>query len=294
MMEDDMTIRLGAFFPTRDMPPDRVAIRDWAQAAEAIGYDFIEISDHVVGADRAALPKFEGPYDVDDSFHETFVTLAYIAAVTNKVGLATGVVILPQRQTALVAKQTAQLDILCGGKLRFGIGVGWNPVEFEALGQDWTKRGRRQAEQIELLNRLWTERAVTFDGRYDTVRHAGINPLPIQRPIPIWFGGGSAATLKRAAKYGAGWIPLGAPDDDARAKLAALRQHLEEEGRDPAGFGIEAWVRCGIGGPDKWQEAARAWQALGATYITFYTSGQGVGPVDRQIETMRRFYETVR
>jgi alkanesulfonate monooxygenase SsuD/methylene tetrahydromethanopterin reductase-like flavin-dependent oxidoreductase (luciferase family) len=131
-----MSFQIGAFFPTRDMPADHVAIRDWAQAAEAIGFDFVEVSDHVLGADREALPNFEGPYDVDDSFHETFVTMAYIAAVTERVGLASGVLILPQRQTALVAKQAAQLDVVSGGRLRLGIGVGWNPVEYEALGQD--------------------------------------------------------------------------------------------------------------------------------------------------------------
>lgn len=285
-----MTIRLGAFFPTRDMPADRVAIRDWAQAAEGIGFDYIEVSDHVLGADRAALPGFEGPYDVNDSFHEIFVTLSYIAAVTEKVSLFTGVLILPQRQTALVAKQAAQLDILCGGRLRLGVGVGWNPVEYEALGQDWKTRGRRQAEQIELMNRLWTQRTVSFDGKFDRVHHAGINPPPIQRPIPIWFGGRSDATLKRAAKYGQGWIPLGNPDDRAEAQLETLRAYVRDEGRDPGAFGIECWIRSGIGGPHEWRAAADQWRALGATHTTFYTSGQGIGPLDKQIEAMKRFF----
>jgi probable F420-dependent oxidoreductase len=289
-----MTLQLGAFFPTRDMPADRQQIRAWAQAAEAIGFDYVEVSDHVVGADRQALPDFKGPYDVDDSFHETFVTLGFIAAVTEKVALATGILILPQRQTALVAKQAAELDVLCGGRLRLGVGVGWNPVEYEALGQDWKTRGRRQAEQIELLNRLWTERTVSFEGRFDRVRHAGIKPLPIQRPIPIWFGGDADATLRRAAKYGRGWIPLGDPDQRTKAKLEALRGHLRAAGRDPAGFGIEAWIRSGRDGPDQWREAATAWAGLGATHLTFYTSGQGVGGLDPQIEAMRRFAQAVR
>ena len=289
-----MTIQLGAFFPTRDMPADRIAIRDWAQAAEGLGFDYIEVSDHVLGADRAALPGFEGPYDVDDSFHETFVTLAYIAGVTEKVGLSSGVLILPQRQTALVAKQAAQLDILCGGRLRLGIGVGWNPVEYEALGQDWQVRGRRQAEQIELMNRLWTERVVTFEGAFDRVRHAGINPLPIQRPIPIWFGGAADAVLRRAAKHGQGWIPLGNPGSQIEAQLDALRGYLRALRRDPAGFGLEAWVRSGAGTPDAWRGTVERWRALGATHATFYTSGQGVGPLDRQVEAMRRFSEAAR
>ena len=197
-----MRFQIGAFFPTRDMPADHVAIRDWAQAAEAIGFDFLEVSDHVLGADRAALPDFQGPYDVNDAFHETFVTLAYIAAVTERVGLASGVLILPQRQTALVAKQAAQVDIVSGGRLRLGIGVGWNPVEYAALGQDWHVRGRRQAEQVGLMNRLWTEPTVTFAGTFDRVQHAGINPLPIQRPIPIWFGGFTDAAIQRAGRLG--------------------------------------------------------------------------------------------
>ena len=289
-----MSFQSGAFFPTRDMPADRLAIRDWAQAAEALGFDYVEVSDHVLGADRAALPDFQGPYDVDDAFHETFVTLAYIAAVTERVGLASGVLILPQRQTALVAKQAAQLDIVSGGRLRLGIGVGWNPVEYAALGQDWKIRGRRQAEQIELMNRLWTERAVTFTGTYDRVQHAGINPLPIQRPIPIWFGGGADAVLRRAAQYGQGWIPLGQPDEPMVGQLERLHNYLRAQGRDPQAFGIEAWVRSSIGSPDQWRAAAERWHALGATHVTFYTSGQGVGSVQQQIEAMRQFHAAVR
>lgn len=289
-----MSCQLGAFFPTRDMPADPVAIRDWAQAAEAIGFDFLEVSDHVLGADRTAIPGFEGPYDVDDSFHETFVTLSYIAAVTERVGLASGVLILPQRQTALVAKQAAQVDIVSGGRLRLGIGVGWNPVEYEALGQEWRVRGRRQAEQIELMNRLWTERTVTFEGAFDRVQHAGINPLPIQRPIPIWFGGGVDAVLQRAAQYGQGWIPLGNPGERTESQLERLHGYLRAAGRDPGTFGIEAWIRSSIGEPDAWQDAAERWQALGATHVTFYTSGQGVGAVEQHIKAMQQFHDTVR
>jgi probable F420-dependent oxidoreductase len=289
-----MSYQIGAFFPTRDMPADRVAIRDWAQAAEALGFDFIEVSDHVLGADRSALPDFAGPYDVDDSFHETFVTLAYIAAVTERVGLASGVLILPQRQTALVAKQAAQLDIVSGGRLRLGIGVGWNPVEYAALGQDWHVRGRRQAEQITLMNRLWTERTVTFTGDFDRVQHAGINPLPLQRPIPIWFGGGAEPVLRRAAKYGQGWIPLGNPDERLQSQLARLHGYLHAEGRDPGKFGIEGWIRSSIGGPEQWRAAAEQWGALGASHVTFYTSGQGVGSVAQQIAALQQFRNAVR
>lgn len=289
-----MRFQLGAFFPTRDMPADPVAIRDWAQAAETIGFDFIEVSDHVLGADRAALPDFSGPYDVDDAFHETFVTLAYIAAVTRNVGLASGVLILPQRQTALVAKQAAQVDIVSGGRLRLGIGVGWNPVEYAALGQEWHVRGRRQEEQIVLMNRLWTERTVTFTGEFDRVEHAGLNPRPIQQPIPIWFGGSAEPVLRRAARYGQGWIPLANPDERLEGQLQRLNGYLRAAGRDPNEFGIEAWIRSSIGAPDTWREAAGRWQALGATHVTFYTSGQGVGSVEQQIKALQQFRDAMR
>jgi probable F420-dependent oxidoreductase len=289
-----MTIKLGAFFPTRDMPADRVALRDWAQAAEGMGFDFIEVPDHVLGVDRKASPGFEGPYDIDDAFHETLVTLAYFAAVTERVELASGILILPQRQTALVAKQVAQLDILCGGRLRLGVGVGWNPVEYEALGQEWTTRGRRQAEQIELLNRYWTQRTVTFEGRFDRVHHAGLNPLPIQRPIPIWLGGATDATLKRAAKHAQGWILLNRPDERAALQLESLRGHLRDLGRDPAAFGVEGWIRSNSGGPEVWRATADQWRGLGATHLAFYTSGLGVGGLDQQIEAMRRYRDVMR
>ncbi len=193
-----------------------------------------------------------------------------------------------------MAKQAAQLDVVSGGRLRLGIGVGWNPVEYEALGQNWHVRGRRQVEQIELMNQLWTQRTVTFDGAFDGIHHAGVNPLPIQRPIPIWFGGGVEAVLKRAAKYGQGWIPLGQPDEQVEGRLERLRGYLRDEGRDPGAFGIEAWVRSGIGGPDKWRTAAARWETLGATHVTFYTSGQGVGTVEQQIEAMKQFRDAMR
>lgn len=286
-------MQYGAFFPTRDMPSDRIAIRDWAQAAEAIGFDYIEVSDHVLGADRTALPNFEGPYDIDDPFHETFTTLAFIAAATDRVSLSTGVLILPQRQTALVAKQAAQVDILCGGKLRLGIGVGWNPVEYDSLGENWRTRGRRQEEQIKLMNRYWTERTVDFNGEFDNVHHAGINPQALQQPIPVWFGGGVDAVLKRAAKYGAGWIPLGNPGSAVEAQIEKLHGYLKEQGRDPDGFGLECWVRSGIGDPAAWRAAADIWRKLGATHTTFYTSGQGIGAVDKQIDAMRAFKDAM-
>ena len=291
-----MSIQIGAFFPTNDLPADHVAIRDWAQAAEAIGFDFVVVSDRVLGADWSAIPDLDGPYDVDDSFHEIFVTMAYIAAVTERVGLASGVLVLPQRQTALVAKQAAQLDIVSGGRLRLGIGVGFSPVEYEALGQDMRVRGRRQAEQIELMNQLWTNRKVTFDGEFDRVHHAGIKPLPIQQPIPIWLGGGAEPVLRRAAKYGQGWIPQQPQfrPDKLEGPLERLHTYLQAEGREPSTFGLDGWVISNIGGPDKWQTEAESWVNVGATHVTFYTSNLGIGGVEQQIEAMNQFYDAVR
>ena len=198
---------LCAFFPTRDFGSDFAAIRDWAQAAEDLGYDWITVPDHVLGADPAARDGWKPPYTHLDQFHETFVTMGYLAACTKRIGLASGVLILPQRQTALVAKQAAEVDILSGGRLRLGIGTGWNFVEYEALNEDWETRGARQAEQVALMRRLWTEDLVTTEGRWHGFADAGLNPLPPQRPIPIWFGGTHPAVLRRAAKMGDGWIP---------------------------------------------------------------------------------------
>lgn len=288
-----MSPKLGAIFPTRDIAVDRVAIRDWAQAARDLGFDFIEMPDHVLGSEPDAMVGFEPLYDLDAAFHETFVTAAYMAAVADGLEISTGVLILPQRQAALVAKQAAQLDILCGGKLRLGVGVGWNPLEYEALGEVWSTRGRRQAEQVELMNRLWTERSVTFEGDFHTVTGSGLNPMPIQRPIPVWFGGSTDATLRRAAKLGQGWIPLGGPSDERVAQLKQLRQYLRDEGRNPFQFGIEVWIPAGKGGPDEWRRLADTWAEHTITHVGFYASGQGLGSLDNQIEAMRAFIEVM-
>ena len=246
------------------------------------------------GADRTALPDFQGPYDVNDAFHETFVTLAYIAAVTERIGLASGVLILPQRQTALVAKQAAQVDIVSGGRLRLGIGVGWNSVEYAALGQDWHVRGRRQAEQIVLMNQLWTERAVTFEGAFDRVQHAGINPLPIQRPIPIWFGGAAEAVLRRAARIGDGWMPAGRPPDDRmKAYIDQLRGYVAAAGRDPERFGIDPWISIQNHGKDEWRRRVEAWRVLGASHLAVDTMRAGFTSPTAHIDAIRSFRDVL-
>ncbi|HZN30166.1 MAG TPA: TIGR03619 family F420-dependent LLM class oxidoreductase, partial [Xanthobacteraceae bacterium] len=203
--------------------------------------------------------------------------------------LSSGVLILPQRQTGLVAKQAAEADILCGGRLRLGVGVGWNFVEYQALGMDWSTRGARQAEQIAVLRRLWTEDVVTFRGRFHDLKEVSIIPAPIQRPIPIWLGGSSDAAVKRAARLGDGWMPIMAPEE-AEPKIAALREHLEAFGRNRASFGIEGWLRMLAADPAHWAVAADGWRRLGADLVMLYPMFRIPDFAD-QIETLRRFKE---
>jgi probable F420-dependent oxidoreductase len=279
---------LNALFPTRDIGTDPAKIRDWAQAAEGLGYHCIEVADHVFGA--APRGDWKPVYSETDPFHETFTTMAFIAAVTKTIKLCSGVLILPQRQTGLVAKQAAEVDILSGGRLRLGVGVGWNHVEYEALGTEWRTRGARQAEQIEVMRRLWTEDLVTFDGRFHKLTAVNLLPVPVQRPIPIWFGGSSDAVIKRAARLGDGWMPILAPDAEGEAKLARLREHLKEFGRDPATFGLEGWLRMHERDPERWAAAAQGWQQLGAQMVMLYPMYR-MPKLDEQIETLRRFKE---
>jgi probable F420-dependent oxidoreductase len=280
---------IGAFFPNLAFNNDPEAIREWAQAVEALGYDYIDVPDHTVAVDRASRPEFRGPYDITNPYHETFVTMGFLAAVTRRVRLKSSVLILPQRQTALVAKQAVEVDVLSGGRLDLGIGVGWNPIEYEALGQDWHSRGRRQAQQVEAMQRLWCDPIVQFEGEWDLLKGVGLNPGAVQRPIPLWFGGSVDATLRRAAKSGAGWIPLGDPDDTSAERLERLRGFLREESRDPAEFGIECWIRTQEPDPATWLQTARKWQEMGATHVTLYTAGTYLGPLSEQIDALTRF-----
>jgi probable F420-dependent oxidoreductase len=280
-------MQLSAWYPTRDIGTDPAKIRDWVQAAEALGYDHVEVPDHVFGA--TARGDFKPTYDEKDPFHETFTTLAFMAAVTQRIGLTSGVLILPQRQTGVVAKQAAEVDLLSGGRLRLGVGVGWNHVEYQALNMDWHTRGAHQAEQIAALRRLWTEDLVTFKGRFHDLQSVNILPRPVQQPIPIWFGGSSDAVVKRAARIGDGWMPIMSPAD-AEPKLEALRAHLRAFGRDPAKFGLEGWLRMHEPNPDQWAVAANGWKKLGAQIIMLYPMYR-VPTFDGQIELLRKFRE---
>jgi probable F420-dependent oxidoreductase len=275
-------------FPTRDIGNDPAKIREWAQAAEDLGYAYIEVPDHVFGA--TAREGWTPLYNETDPFHETFVMLGFLAAVTKKIRLSSGILIAPQRQTGLIAKQAAEVDLLSGGRLRLGIGVGWNPVEYEALGADWKTRGARQAEQIEVLRRLWSGESVDYNGRFHNLKGVNIVPPPVQRPIPIWVGGSSDAVVKRAARLADGWMPIIAPDAQAEQKLAMLREEMSKHGRDPARFGIEGWLRMHDADAQPWAEAADGWRRLGANFVMLYPMFR-MPKLEDQIETLRQFKE---
>jgi probable F420-dependent oxidoreductase len=284
----DAIMQLNALFPTRDIGSDPVKVRDWAQAAEGLGYNYIEVPDHVFGA--TAREGWTPVYNEKDPFHETFVILGFLAAVTKTIRLSSGVLISPQRQTGLIAKQAAEADLLSGGRLRLGIGVGWNHVEYEALGTEWKTRGARQAEQVDVLRRLWSEDLVTYNGRFHNLKDVNIVPPPIQRPIPVWFGGSSDAVIKRAARLGDGWMPIMAPNLEGEQKLAMLRRELKSHGRDPGKFGIEGWLRMHDSDPQKWAAAADGWRRLGADMVMLYPMYR-MPTLEEQIETLRRFKE---
>lgn len=279
-------MQLNAQFPTRDIGNDPAKIRDWAQAAEDLGFAYIEVADHVFGA--AARGDWKPNYDEKDPFHETFVTLGFLAAVTKKIGLSSGVLVSPQRQTGLIAKQAAEVDLLSGGRLRLGIGVGWNHVEYEALGTDWKTRGAREAEQIEVLRRLWTGDLVSYEGRFHRMEAVTIAPPPAQPAIPIWLGGISEAAIKRAARLGDGWMPILAPDAQAEQKLGLLREEMKKHGRDAAKFGLEAWLLFHDADPQRWGAAAEGWRKLGAHYAMLYPMFR-TQKLEEQIETLRQF-----
>ena len=286
-------MQLGAIFPQTEIGADPIAVRDFAQAAEAMGYEHLLVFDHVLGADPSKRENWDRPYSHSDMFHEPFVLFGYLAGVTDKIQMTTGVLILGQRQTALVAKQAAEVDVLTGGRLRLGIGIGWNHVEYEALGEDFSNRGRRSVEQIRLLRALWTEEVISFDGRYHQVTHAGINPLPVQRPIPIWFGGGADRVMRRIGRLADGWFPQFQPDSQGQEQLAKMREYARAAGRDPGDIGIEGRVSVASGSPDDWAKSAAAWDELGASHLSVNTMRAGLSGPDQHIDAIRRFKDAV-
>lgn len=286
-------MKLGAVFPQIEMPADPIAIRDYAQAIEGMGFDYLLAYDHVLGANPDRPEGWNGrPYAYTDPFHEIFVLFGYLAGLTTTLELVAGVLVLPQRQTALVAKQAAQIDVLSGGRLRLGVGAGWNHVEFEALNEDFTNRGKRQAEQIRLMNELWTKPLVTFDGDYHQVFDAGINPLPVQRPLPVWFGGSADAALQRMARLGAGWMPASQMPESAKPTLDKIRGYVEDAGRNPADFGLDPWLAASKTKRGEWKPLAIAWQGLGATHLAVESMRCGYS-LDEHLGIAKQFMEEV-
>ncbi|OFB37345.1 LLM class F420-dependent oxidoreductase [Mycolicibacterium sp. (ex Dasyatis americana)] len=278
-------MRIGVVFPQTELGGDPGAVRAYGQRVEELGFTHILAYDHVVGADPAVHRDWSGPYDLYTTFHEPMVMFGYLAAVTS-LELVTGVVILPQRQAVLVAKQAAEVDLLTGGRLRLGVGLGWNQVEYEALGEDFGNRGKRSEEQVELMRRLWTESSVTFEGRYHRVTGAGLAPLPVQRPIPVWFGGSSARALERAGRLADGWFPMVAPGVELEEARARVERAAVSAERDPATIGMEGRVAW-AGDPDKTAADIAAWADAGATHVTVNTMGAGLRTVDEHLAALQ-------
>jgi len=289
-------MKIGVVFPQTEIGDDPAVIRDYAQAVEAMGYTHILAFDSVVGANPDRPGGWDSQFDYRHAFHEPFALFAFCAAVTRRIELATGVLILPQRQTALVAKQAAEVDVLSGGRLRLGVGVGWNPVEFEALGENIHDRGRRIEEQLEVMRLLWTRELVAYEGRWHRVPDAGIKPLPVQRPIPVWMGGESEAVLRRAARLADGWITLQTfrPGPAAQDTVDRLLGLVREAGRDPATFGIEGRVALARVPPEERAKEIAAWRAMrGITHLCVNTMGLDLPGPGEHARTLERFKQDV-
>ena len=285
-------MRLHAVFPQTEIGPDPRDVASFGRAVEEIGYDGIVAYDHVLGAHPDRPGGWTGPYTHETQFHEVFVLLGYLAAITTRVQLSPGVLILPQRQTALVAKQASAVDVLSHGRLRLGVGIGWNAVEYESLGMDFHDRGKRVEEQIALLRELFVHEVVDFTGTWHRIDRAGLNPMPVQRPIPIWMGADVERAVRRIARLGDGWFSHLKPDADGAAKLDQFREWVREAGRDPANVGLEGRIQA-RSAPDTWARSAEAFAAMGMTDLELATMGAGYRALDEHLEALRRFHGLV-
>ena len=292
-MTSNTRLKIGLVYPQTEFAADPAAIRDYAQTAEGLGFTHILAYDHILGANPERPGGWQGTYNFQHAFHEPLTLFSYMAAFTQKIEFTTGVIILPQRQTAVFAKQAATLDVLSGGRLRLGIGLGWNAVEYTALNEDFHTRGKRIEEQVEVLRLLWTQPLVSFKGRWHDIPDAGLNPLPLQRPIPLWFGGNADAVLQRTARLGDGWMPMYRSAAEARPALEKLARYREEAGRVQASFGVEARFAYGDGDPGLWLSTLADWQAAGATHISFNTMGHGFDTPARHLAAIRLLADAV-
>ena len=286
-------MRIGVVFPQTEFGHDPDAIREYAQTAEGLGYKHILTYDHVLGANPDRPGGWRGPYTYRHAFQEPFVLFAFMAGSTQSIEFVTGILILPQRETALVAKQAATLDVLSGGRFRLGVGIGWNRIEYEGLNQAYHTRGRRVEEQIKLLRRLWTEPLVSFEGEWHSIPDAGLNPLPLQRPIPIWFGGHADAALRRVATIGDGWMPNSRTAADAQPALDKIGAYLAEAGRSWADIGIEPRLLYGDGDSDRWAAEMVAWKEGGATHLSLNTMNAGFQTPVEHISAIGKFAKAI-
>ena len=281
-------MKLGVVFPQTEIGADPAVLREYVQTVEGLGFDYLTIYDHVLGANPDRPGGWTGPYTHLTQFHEPFVLFGWIAAMTQRLEMATGVIILPQRQTALVAKQTAEISVLSGGRFRLGVGVGWNTVEYEGLGEDFHTRGKRVDEQVKLLRELWTKPLVTFKGDFDTVTDAGLNPLPPQS-IPIWFGGNIDVALRRTAQTGDGWMPNSMTLPELRDHLKKLRTYLTEAGRNPDGFGVDFRISVNRTPASEWADQAAQLSEMGVTHVAINTMGAGYKNLQEHLATIKNF-----
>jgi probable F420-dependent oxidoreductase len=292
-------MQAGAVFPQLEIGTDPDAIETYARTVEDLGFDHLVIFDHVLGADANRPGGWTGVYDHRSMFHEPFVLYGYLAAITTRIRLATAVIVLPQRQAALVAKQAAEVDVLSRGRLTLGVGIGWNEVEYEALGQSFTNRGRRIEEQIAVMRALWTLEVVDFKGRWHRIDRAGLRPLPVQRPIPIWMGGGwdrqkraiVEPAARRIARIADGWFTHVPVNEDGRVGMEAFRRLLQEEGRDPAKFPVEARLPAANSGAEEWKRGLEMARQMGMTSVELTTMGAGYRSLDEHLDALRRFRE---
>jgi probable F420-dependent oxidoreductase len=282
-------MQYGVVMPHYELPATPIALRDFIIGVEELGYDYLLAYDHVIGANPDREGGWKGPYTYTHTFHEVFTLFSFAAGITETLGFASGILILPQRDASLVAKQAAQVDLLSNGRLRLGVGVGWNKVEMQSLGFDFHNRGKRIDEQVRVMQQLWQHELVTFNGDYHHLDDVGINPLPVQRPIPVWFGGGADVVLRRMARLGAGWIPNGMTPDRAQAVVETLRAYLAENGRDMSAFGIDVRLSMKRLPEDTWDDFIAGWTQLGMTHLAVITMENGYRTPDEHLGALARF-----
>ena len=280
----------GIVFPQTEIGSDPDEVAKFAESVEEAGFDHIVAYEHVLGANIASRPNWSGPYNSESMFHEPFVLYGFLSAIVSKLEFVTGIVILPQRQTALVAKQAACLDVISRGRFRLGIGTGWNDVEYEALGENFHNRGKRCEEQIDLMRKLWSEPTITYNGRWHTITDAGLNPLPTNRDIPIWLGGMAPQVIERVARMGDGWFPFFNPN--LRNQINEIHTKAQKLGRSADEIGVECLMQIGDMGQQE-LDRIKSCADMGVTHVSAVTMGRGLTGASQHIDVVKRYCEKV-